>query len=888
MVKISLKILLISLFFFFYPIENLSSQTFSKKIKWQNKRFISDSITGFYVLDFEKAGFFSDNRLPYFSENINLKKDYDQNFEYKVKLESAEYIGFRDEEISGVSGIENIKESIIVESDVFFARGVPYLQFKLIPVKKNKIHGKFEKLTDFKLKIIKTPKKTSVSKKSYVDNSVLQSGNWIKIRISETGLYQITFEELQSIGISNPDNIRIFGNDAGWLPMIVGEDRPDDLIENDISISGNSVIFFAYGPDKRDYNESEGIFEPRHHFYSEYAYYFLSSDYNSGYDNSIKVINSSTQAETHNVNTYHAFAVHDIDLLNIGESGRRWYGESFDINNNQTFSFSFPNLLNNINAQIVINAASTSGSSSFTATVNGASQVMTFTPPNEHMFANRSTIDFQFNTGSSDNVDVNLDFYSQSPAVQSWLDNIYINAKCELRFTNGQMLFRNTESLGAGNITNYTLNNASSSVIVWDITDPTKPKKVNSNIAGNIQTFKFSSSELKEFIAFDNTNYLKPDLESAEQISNQNIHATPGNTDMIIVSHPDFLAQANELKDLHETMDNMNIKLVTQQQVYNEFSCGAADFSAIRDYARMVYFKATAADTLKYLLLFGDGSYDNRSGIGINGNYMITYQYHNSEGTGYSYVTDDYFGLLDDGEGDLGLSITGLLDIGIGRIPVNTAQEASDHIAKIKKYVDPSTFGDWRNQLCFIADDEDSNTHMSQADSITRIIAENQPVYNIQKIYLDAYTQYTESGGERYPDANNAINSRVQKGALLINYTGHGGEHGLAHERVITISEIESWKNFEKLPVFVTATCEFTRFDDYEFVSAGERVLLNPVGGAIAMFTTARIAYIHSNFDLSLQFYNYIFENDFEGNRLRLGDISRLTKNIESDRTSIP
>ncbi|MCD4793419.1 MAG: type IX secretion system sortase PorU [Bacteroidales bacterium] len=893
MIKISAKVLLISCFLFFYKVEKISSQTFSKKINWQNKRFVSDSITGYYVLDFEKAAMFSDNKLPYFAENINIRKFYDQNFDYKVKLENPEYIVFKNDELSGVLGLENIKESIIIESEVHLARGVPYLQYKLIPAKRNKTTGKIEKLTGFKIKIIKTPRKKSGKQKLYAENSVLQSGTWVKIRISKTGLYKLTFEELQNMGVANPENVRVFGNDAGWLPMIAGEERPDDLIENDILFSSNSIIFFAYGPDKYNYNENKGIFEPRHHYYSKYAYYFLTSEYNSGYDNSVKTINSTTQAETHSVNTYDAFAVHDNDVLNIAQTGRIWYGESFDINNNQNFDFSFPNLINSNTAHININVASTSLSSYFTVSVNGESQNITFSGNyDNHITAFRSSKSFDFNTGTSDNISVNLNFNSSSPAVRSWLDNIYINAKCNLRFTSGQMLFRNAETLGETNITKYTLSNAGSSVIIWDITDPVKPKRVNSNITGTNQTFIFSSSELKEFTAFDNTSFLKPDLENVEQVSNQNLHATPGSTDMIIVTNPDFTAQANELKNLHETMDNMNIKVVTQQQVYNEFSCGADDFSAIRDYARMVYHKASSQDTLRYLLLFGDGSYDNRTGIGENGNYMITYQRKYSEGLTVKGVSDDFFGMLDDDEGDFEDSLDGMLDIGVGRIPVSTVQQASEHIAKIKNYMSPSTYGDWRNQLCFIADDlgENDSVHMTQTEDIIDTISKYYPglCFNIEKIYLDAYTQYTESGGERYPDANNAINNRVQKGALLLNYIGHGGEHGLAHERVVSISEIESWKNFDKLPIFVTATCEFTRFDDYEFTSAGERVFLNPDGGAIALFTTARVAYIGSNGQLTKEFYRNAFKSFDTGERYRLGDIIRITKtNVNSDNNLI-
>jgi hypothetical protein len=876
--KISSNNFLVFIILILLPFVNYS-QTFTKNIEWQNKRYISDSLTGFYVLDFENADFFNDNLVPHHSGKIQFTEEYNENYTYSLVPVNLSFEKMSNEEIAGVMGLYEISNDIEFQADLYFDRGKAIFHYRILPVKKNSSNNSYEKLISFDLQVEKKLRKSKKSKTEYVSNSVLSTGTWVKIRLSETGIYKLSFSELESMGISNPQNVRIFGNDAGWLPMIAGEERPQDLVENDILINNNEVIFFAYGPNKKKYSESRSIYEPYHHYYSKYAYYYLSSDYNSAYDNSIKTINSTPNEPTHIVDTYNAFEVHNNDLINVAETGRVWYGEAFDIEPNQEFTFNFPNLVNSSNSKISVYTASTSPSSTFTVSANGESSSMSFGSVSTYKFVDRSSTTFNIPNGSSDDITVQMDFISSSPAAQAWLDQIYINAECELRFTSGQMMFSNFETLGENNITEYLLSNAGNDVIIWDVSDPTKPKRVNSNITGSVQDFRFESDELKEFIAFDNTQFLKPDIQNYEQIANQNLHAVSGNTDMIIVTHPDFLSQANELKTIHEEQDDMRVVVSTIQEVYNEFSCGAPDFSAIRDFAKMVYDKTDGVDTLKYLLLFGDGSYDNRSGIGVNGNYMVTYQQFYSDGLGSSFVTDDFFALLDANEGDNGNSLSGWLDIGVGRIPVSTSQEASNYIEKVKHYLDPSTFGDWRNQLCFIADDEDSRVHMRDADSLTRIVETLQPVFNIQKIYLDAYTQFTESGGERYPDVNNAINNAVQKGSLLINYTGHGGEHGLAHERVVTVSEIESWTNFDKLALFVTATCEFTRFDDYGFTSAGERVILNPNGGAIAMFTTARVAYIWQNFKLSEQFYQYVFEKDHKGKQLRLGDIIRKTKN---------
>lgn len=871
-------------FFLFSPFFS-DAQTISYEIKWMNKYHIVDSINDFYTLQFDNSVSLSNDYLPYFSQNINIENTYDINYDYSVKLDNIDFIAFETNELTGVKSLDAVTENFFFQSKLFFARGIPYIRFDLLPIRKNSKSGKYEKVTKFDIIIIKKYTGSGKKEKSYANHSVLSSGTWKKIRISESGIYKITYEQLQSIGISSPENVRVFGNDVGWLPMLVGDDRPDDLIENDILKEGNAIYFYAKGPNTVAYNTESQSFIPRPHYYSEYAFYFITSDYNSGYNNTIKTINSVALPETHTVSDYNAFKVHDVNLLMLDETGRKWYGEAFDITNIQNFTFNFPNLINGSPAKIKTAVASTSQNSYFIFSALGSSKTITIPYVGEHGRAKAKSEEILITVGASDDIIVNLDFHRSSSAIQAWLDYIYINAKCELKFTSGQFEFANFETIAPGNITKYVLSNAGSPVTVWDISDPTKPKKINTEISGTNQTFKFETSNLKEFIAFDKSVYLTPDLTTVENVPNQDLHATSGSVDMIIVTHPDFLPQANEIKSIHNSLDGLNSIVVTQQQVYNEFSCGASDFSAIRDYAKMVFERASGNDTLKYLLLFGDGSYDNRSGVGVNGNYMITYQQNNSEYIGESLVSDDFFGLLDDNEGDNGSILQGLMDIGVGRIPVSDPKQASDYITKIRRYIDPQNYGDWTNQLCFIGDDEDSNIHMRDANKLTKIVEENYPYFNIEKIYFDTYRQYTESGGERYPDVTNAINNRVQKGSLIINYTGHGGEKGLAHERVVTISDIKSWKNSMKLPLFVTATCEFTRFDDYDFISAGEHVFLNANGGAIAMYTTARIAYIYSNYQLSEELYNTIFNTDQNGKRLKLGDIIRLTKNKYNDKS---
>jgi hypothetical protein len=326
--------------------------------------------------------------------------------------------------------------------------------------------------------------------------------------------------------------------------------------------------------------------------------------------------------------------------------------------------------------------------------------------------------------------------------------------------------------------------------------------------------------------------------------------------------------------------------IVTPEQIYNEFSGGIPDIVAIRNFLRMKYMKQKgSAHPLKYLLLFGDGSYENKTPPPNNPNFIPTYQSQNSNVVVSSFTSDDFYGLLGDGEGEA----DGTEAIGIGRLPVSDTTQAGIVISKIKRYLDPVNMGDWKNVICLSADDEDGNTHMSDAEGLAAVINDSIPAYNIDKIYLDAFPQVTTVNGQSYPEVNKAINDRINFGCLIFNYTGHGNANGLAAERVVTTEDINSWKNGGKLPLFITATCEFSRFDDIDInivtrqmtakPSGGEMVLLNKDGGGIALMSTTRVVYSGPNYDLNRNIFSCAFNHDESGNPLGLGDIIKIAKN---------
>ncbi|HMT29115.1 MAG TPA: type IX secretion system sortase PorU [Bacteroidia bacterium] len=584
------------------------------------------------------------------------------------------------------------------------------------------------------------------------------------------------------------------------------------------------------------------------------------------------------------------YSIHEVERLNFIKSGRQWYGEQFDADLTQSFNFSFPNIdLTEpvyVKSNLIAHSFSPSNfrlnyGSQFLIQQNVPAVGASYTDP--YAAENISTTTFN-PVGPA--ITLSLTYTPTTSTSVGYLNYLELNARRNLQMSGSQMIFRDSRTVGAGNVTQFNFA-AASNVQVWDVTDPTNSKI---QLYDNGTSFKLETENLREFVAFDGTAFISP--LPAGNVTNQNLHAL-GQTDMIILTHPSFLSEAFRLAEFHKTHDNLEVVVVTPDQVYNEFSCGARDIIGVRDFLKMFYDRATdPADAPKYLLLFGDGSYDNKTASSTNTNFLPTYQSLNSISLTGSYVSDDFYGFLDDNEGDWDDAQQDLLDIGIGRFPVKTMSEATTVVNKIIDYSTPGTFtgtnycsdgntsslGDWRNTICFIADDEDSGLHLDQSNNLANYMNTNFPVYNVDKIYIDAYSQVSTPGGQRYPTVNEAIDRRVDKGALVINYTGHGGETGWTGERILDNSMIQSWKNIRKLPLFITATCEFSRYDDPFRTSAGELVLINSEAGGIALMTTTRLVYASQNAVLNYAMISKLFV-DINGEKPRLGDVYVLTKN---------
>lgn len=878
---LTLTLTLFTLITFASPINR------DQKITWNNLPDAANPLLTDVKLGFEGAVYdIGSGSNPWFRQKIMLDAPASH---IKGVINNAVYQELTARELLLVDNLAGIAPSIEVQASVAKARDQYFAVVSFLPFRLNVTTGKYEKLVGFTLEL--TPEnqfKSGASLNEYADNSVLSSGDWYRLKVQETGVYKLTLNDLETMGIPftgvSSSSIRLYGNGGGMLPEANSEYRPDDLQENAIEVvdggdnvfgDGDYILFYGESPDSWKPNDNYTAFDHQKNVYSDYTYYYLTTK--AGQGKRIQNLASTGEAANVTVNTFNDYAFHENDDHNLIGSGRRWLGEIFDLQVSYDFNFSFPNLNTSAEHYLEMRTVAKSPiSSTFAASINGSivsTMPISGTPDNPNGYYARDNVTSERLNLNTGDINFNLKYNKSQNTSIGWLDYIQMNVTRNLVFSGGQMAFRNLASVGQGNIAEFNLGGAGQGVNVWDVTSQADVKNVELSGAGNQRNFRLSTGMLREFVAFDGSAFLTPEFD--QQIPNQNLHGQR-NIEYVIISHPDFLDQANRLADFHREHSGMSVLVVTPQQVYNEFSSGAQDITAIKDLMRMLYIRGQQGDVMpKYLLLFGDASYDYKDRLDNNTNFIPTYESPNSLHYNNSYATDDYFGFLDEDEGD---ENTDLLDIGIGRFVVDTPEEAKSAVDKVLHYAtSDAVFGNWCNVVTFVADDEDGNTHLNQAEQLASFVDTTYPSYNVDKIYIDAYKQESTPGGQRYPDVNEAINSRIEKGTLIMNYTGHGGEVGWGHERILEVQDINEWANKNRLAVFVTATCEFARYDDPERTSAGEFVFLNPRGGGIALFTTARATFGGSNLSLNRGFYKYAFEKH-DGQHYAMGDLIRLAK----------
>ncbi|MGB0137366.1 MAG: type IX secretion system sortase PorU [Flavobacteriales bacterium] len=782
-------------------------------------------------------------------------------------------------------------------------------------LRRNPQTGTVEKLVDANITAVYNTTAPRTSRSWRMSNtSQLAEGTWYKIAIARDGVYRMDRSFLEDLGVDvdaiNPQNINLYGNGGEQLPYENSEFRYDDLERNAIFISGEAdgsfdpqdfILFYGKGSDSWEFDDDDPFgarFEHHKHHFSDSAYYFMRVD--DVTQERVSDLPQTSGAVTVELASFADYQFAETDNVNLIKSGREFLGEVFDNTPTFNFNFAFPNIDTDSPGHLSyrIGAASVGSSSSFNvncgdfstnATVNQIGT--TATSSAVRMVENVGTF-----TPTQQNVTATFTYNASNATATGYMDYVAIGVRRALTMTGNQMHFRDTTGVGAGAVAEWQLDITSASIEVWDVTDVTEARRVQFDNDGDEITFRQSHDQVREYVAFLNAGYLTP--RAVGPVANQNLHGWSG-VDMVIVSSPLLITYAEELAEIHRE-EGLTVEVTTPMLVYNEFSSGNPDVTAIKMLMKHLYDDAGGNEDLmpRYLCIFGDGSYRGNKGVNaINSYNVITYHNFNHWSPTASYVSDDYFAFLDDDESE---ASSDMLDVGVGRIPASNAEYAANYMNKLRLYLSDnpsedggayclgdaalSPYGSWRNVVAFIADDQDGNgnptedEHMKHSDEYADSIFTKYNDYDVVKLYMDAYQQESTPGGERYPEGSEAIRRRVENGALIVNYVGHGGEKGFAHERILDISTIKGWENINRLPVFMTATCELSRFDDPDFESAGELIVMNPNGGGIAMLTTTRIVFSGSNHDLAEQFYRVALA-DSANPELRLGDIARFTKN---------
>ena len=701
---------------------------------------------------------------------------------------------------------------------------------------------------------------------TYTNQSVLANGKWVKISVTNSGVCRMSFDEIRAAGLE-PTQLRVFGYGGGQLNSDFSKRKIDDLPQVPVYVGSDFVLFYVQGPISWAYNGSR--FTHTRNTYSDKGYYLLS-------DNVSNLLAPTTgeavSGTTQEVTTYLQLQVHDKDSVNLVDrngivgGGKTFYGEQFGVGNRRTFSFSTPNAVTSSSSSVFIDlAAIATTTSTFTAKLNGSgSQSVSFTPPAASDYYTKGvggTISMS-GTSKSGQQQIQLSFSNaESSSALGWLNYIEISTPSTLRMTGDWMEIRTNEGIASSNTLRYHLQNANSNIQIWDVTDLSAISRVPATLNGSELTWTGSNlSGARTYVAVKTNGSSYVSAKAEGSVSNQNLHALR-NIDYVIICPEGLEAESRRLAQAHEAKQSITWAVVTDKQVYNEFSSGTPDACAYRWLMKMLYDRANNGDGQKprWLLLMGHGSFDNRGLLPNSGNKMLlTYQSDNSLNEVKAYASDDYFGWLDDNEGTNDVSAK--MDIGVGRLPVESAEDATKVVDKIIAYMQNTEPGKWKNQLAYLADDGDHGDHTRTAEGSAEQVRIQNPDFVVHKVYLDAYPQEVNASGESYPLAKNKIQNLLKNGVFFFDYSGHGGYNGVTSEQVLSLKDIEKMNN-TNLAFWLFVTCNFAQYDGGRRCAA-EVAVMNPNGGAVGVLAATRTVYAEQNTKLNRTVSRELFKHE--------------------------
>ncbi len=712
----------------------------------------------------------------------------------------------------------------------------------------------------------------------YASKSQLASGYWVKVSVTNSGMHQITYDELRNWGFGNPSAVSVFGYGGNILPETFSSSHIDDLNPLPILHSDGKILFYAQGAVSWTFDTKTQEYKHTQNPYSTVGYYFLTDS---------KSIATPTQREggdtsgKTDITSFREHAVYEKEQFSPGSTGRLFLGDDFRYNRTQNFGFELPGVDNSsqVNVRVSFGAKVTDGKSKLIFKHNGktlpetAADIIPMASESSYEFIKMANTIKSFELSDED-LDFTMTFQTAGSSVTTArLDYMRFDYMRKLRLYNGSIQFRSTQALKSQC---YCLPGYSNNIHIWDISNPNNPIEIIPTVSNNTARF-VPAQTTEEYIAFD-PRATHTSVGCVGVVANQNLHglATP---DLVILTTKEYLSYARSIAQMHEEKDGLTTAVIDHTLVFNEFSSGTPDATAYRRLMKMFFDREGGIQGKQlYLLLFGKGLYDNRK-IGERGKYikyptLLTYQHGAGTDERASRAVDDYFGFLDDNSGNNVASDK--MRVSIGRIPIKSEQEAKDIVSKLQNYVANKDKGTWKNHTCVVADDENYGVHMKQAEDICQILENGDVHCSIEKIYIDAYLAESSAAGRTYPSAKKQLLQTLSDGVFFIDYIGHGSTVAWSHEGLMGIKDFENLY-LKRLPLFVTATCDFGR-NDHEETSGGEKLCLNPSGGGIGLITTTRVVYISDNHNLNKGVAREVFKRNLNNEYPRLGDILRLAK----------
>ena len=716
---------------------------------------------------------------------------------------------------------------------------------------------------------------------SYAERSVLADGHWVKIRVSESGVCRMSFSELRSVGLE-PSQVRVFGYGGAQKEQDFSKPNIDDLPQVPVYVGEDYILFYVQGPISWTYNGSR--FAHTRNTYSDFGYYLLSDD--AG-DMLLFPEAEAVSGSPTDVTYYSYYQVQDEDSVNlidrtgVSGGGRTFYGEQFAAGQTRTFTFSTP-YANGDNSSVYIDmAANAATTSTVKAKLNNTSSKSIYISsiPDHYTFGVAGTISMN-GASEEQNQRVTMQFVNSNASALAWLNYIEITTPSELVMTGSYMGIRSLVNRNTTNPVRFLLRNTTASTQIWDVTDLAAIQRIPTTMVDDQLAWVGTQADgVHEYIAVntDGTKFVQ--AEVVGEVKNQNLHAL-NNIDYIIICPEGYEDVSEDLAKAHEAKQAITYAIVTDQQVYNEFSSGTPDATAYRWLMKMLYDRAKngIGQQPRWLLLMGHGTFDNRKLLRNSGtSLLLTYQSKNSVNEIKAYATDDYFAYLDDNEG--AIDTQGRMDIGVGRLPVESLDEARTTVDKLIQYIRNEQTGKWKNQLVYLADDGENGTHTETAEKSAELVRIKNPDFIVHKIFLDAYPQEVNASGESYPLAKNRVLNLLKNGVLFFNYSGHGGYNAITNESILNLKDIAGMTN-KNQAFWLFATCNFAQCDAGKR-SAAETAVLNPKGGAIGILAATRTVYASQNTNLNRSVCDTLFgHSDVFHYDMTLGEAISIGKNL--------